>query len=192
MISLPHLLRHTLVGGFCLFLSAVSGAQAANSTEDIALGRQQDALYRLEIHDAVGNRLDLKHHPGKLLIINFWAYWCPHCLEEMAGFKKLQSDLGPDCVFVVLVSSPDDWVKDQAYAIQHKIPFPRYVWTRTDTTTQAAAFLGRVQGNAVAHPLPMTAIFLPTGKLLSGHIGALDWTNPKLENDLKDVVELNR
>lgn len=186
MISLPHLLRRILVGGICLFLSGVSAAQAAGSTDDITRERQQDALYHLEIRDAVGNRLDLKNHPGKLLVLNFWAYWCPHCLEEMDDFKKLQTDIGADRILVVLVSSPGNWNKDQAYASQHKISFPRFVFMKTDGQTEAAALLGKVQGNGVASSVPMTAIFLPNGKLLAGGAGEHRWASPDLERDLKE------
>src|ERR1700741_3922146 len=44
---------------------------------------------------------------GKIVVLNFWATWCPPCVEEMPSLVKLQSNL-KDRVVVLAVSVDED------------------------------------------------------------------------------------
>lgn len=39
-----------------------------------------------------GNWVDLQSYKGKVLLINFWATWCPPCRDEMPELIKLQEE----------------------------------------------------------------------------------------------------
>ncbi|MCS4538738.1 MAG: DUF3179 domain-containing protein [Thaumarchaeota archaeon] len=41
-----------------------------------------------------GEQLSLNDFRGKIVIVNFWASWCPFCVEEMPEFEKLNREMG--------------------------------------------------------------------------------------------------
>src|SRR5208337_4409864 len=57
----------------------------------------QDADRKVTLHDL----------RGKVVVLNFWATWCPPCVEEMPSLEKLQSNL-KDRVVVLAVSVDED------------------------------------------------------------------------------------
>jgi thiol-disulfide isomerase/thioredoxin len=48
---------------------------------------------------------DLESHRGKVVLINFWATFCPYCLEEMPHLQRIYTDLQHDEFVVIGVSS---------------------------------------------------------------------------------------
>lgn len=44
--------------------------------------------------DVTGQQRNVSEWKGKVLVINFWATWCPPCLEEIPHFIKLQEQYG--------------------------------------------------------------------------------------------------
>ena len=48
---------------------------------------------------------DLESHRGKVVLINFWATFCPYCLEEMPHLQRIYTDLQHDDFVVIGVSS---------------------------------------------------------------------------------------
>ncbi len=57
-----------------------------------------------------GDAFRLTEHRGKVVVLNFWATWCPPCREEIPDFVSLQQDLGDEglqFVGVALERTPD-------------------------------------------------------------------------------------
>ncbi|MCW8858789.1 MAG: TlpA family protein disulfide reductase [Deltaproteobacteria bacterium] len=44
------------------------------------------------LSDMQGNQVSLSQFKGKVVILNFWATWCPPCREEMPSMEKLYRD----------------------------------------------------------------------------------------------------
>lgn len=63
---------------------------------------------------------DLK---GKRVVLNFWATWCPPCLEEIPNFIKLRSVASPSNL-VILGISTDDPAPQKAFARRQGINYP--------------------------------------------------------------------
>ena len=55
--------------------------------------------------------VSLNQFQGKPVVLNFWATWCPPCIQEMPSLVQLQKQLG-DKVTILAVSEDDD---DNAY-----------------------------------------------------------------------------
>lgn len=62
-----------------------------------------------------GSKKLLSHFRGKVVLLHFWATWCPPCREELPGLLKLGRDLSKDGRLQVLAVSVDtnwDSVRD--------------------------------------------------------------------------------
>ncbi|BBN60587.1 TlpA disulfide reductase family protein [Hydrogenovibrio marinus] len=57
------------------------------------------------LRDLDGNKIDVKKdYKGKALLINFWATWCPHCVEEIPSMNRALSQLDANHFAMVSVS----------------------------------------------------------------------------------------
>jgi thiol-disulfide isomerase/thioredoxin len=64
--------------------------------------------------DKLGQPLNLGAFKGKVVLLNFWATWCPPCVAEMPALDKLQADLGGDGFQVVAISTDRQGIKVSA------------------------------------------------------------------------------
>lgn len=65
------------------------------------------------VQDSQGNKRSLSSYRGKVVLLNFWATWCPPCVEEVPSLEKLQQDLDSNDFIVLAMASAFDW-KDLA------------------------------------------------------------------------------
>jgi peroxiredoxin len=61
-----------------------------------------------ELADSQGKTWSLKSLRGRPVLLNFWATWCPPCVEEMPSMEALARRLG-DRAVVLAVSVDEDW-----------------------------------------------------------------------------------
>jgi len=64
--------------------------------------------------DKLGQPVMLDSFKGKVVLLNFWATWCPPCVAEMPSLDRLQSVLGGDDFAVVAVSTDRQGIKKSA------------------------------------------------------------------------------
>jgi thiol-disulfide isomerase/thioredoxin len=76
---------------YVLFISSVlfAGALYAREPETIPGKEQAPALHLPDLADKPVNLQDFK---GQVVLVNFWASWCPPCREEMPSLWKLQNE----------------------------------------------------------------------------------------------------
>jgi len=58
--------------------------------------------------DATGKKWSLRDLRGRPVFLNFWATWCPPCVEEMPSIEKLASHID-DRWTILTVSVDEDW-----------------------------------------------------------------------------------
>ena len=61
----------------------------------------------IALSDISGNMVALSDFKGKIVLVNFWASWCPPCKAELPGFQKVFMDV-EERGFVVLAIALDD------------------------------------------------------------------------------------
>jgi cytochrome c biogenesis protein CcmG/thiol:disulfide interchange protein DsbE len=59
------------------------------------------------LQDLQGNSLSLSYYKGKVLILNFWATWCPPCRREIPDFIEAYKDLKTKGLEILGVSVDD-------------------------------------------------------------------------------------
>lgn len=95
-------------------------------------GKPGDAAPAFTLADVNGNTVTLESLKGKVVLLNFWAIWCPSCREELPGLNTLQRKYA-DKGFTVLsicIESSDSIVVN--YLKKHPVAFPVLVDKKGD------------------------------------------------------------
>lgn len=114
-----------------------------------------------------GGQFRLSEHRGKVVLINFWATWCPPCREEMPSMQRLytrQRDRRFTMVAVALDSSP---TLVGPYLKQSGLTFPVGLDPRMD--------LAQAYG---VRALPASFIVDPRGTVVAMALGPRAWDGP--------------
>lgn len=154
-----------------LIAAVVVGAGAAGIWSGMARQPKLDAepaitverLHALNLADSQGVPMPFAAWRGKLLVVNFWATWCPPCREEMPGFSRIAGRLqGRNVQFVGISIDNADNVR--RYLQEAPIGYPLLIGGAD------AIQLSAELGNA-AQGMPFTAIFAPDGSLVARRLG---------------------
>ncbi|MCH2598143.1 MAG: TlpA family protein disulfide reductase [Pirellulales bacterium] len=73
-----------------------------------------------------GDVVDLKDYKGSVVVVNFWATYCPYCLEDIEHLKELNEELRHDDFQIVGVSSDLREELDAFFTQKPDLPWPTY------------------------------------------------------------------
>ncbi len=84
------------------------------------------ANLNLTFKDIQGKSVTLSDYKGKVILLDFWATWCPPCRKEIPGFIELYNTYKSRGLVVVGVSmdDADDIADVKRYAAQIKMNYP--------------------------------------------------------------------
>lgn len=120
------------------------------------------------LSDAAGAEVNLTAFQGQVLVLNYWATWCPPCLEEMPALAELQRRYqGRLRVIPVSVDSEGDRAKSQrelARLSGNSLPFLIDI-------TRGVLFDSQVGG------MPTTIIYDAEGREIARLAGGADWAS---------------
>lgn len=71
-----------------------------------------------------GSRLNLEQLRGKVVLVNFWATWCPYCRHEMPAMESFYQDYQARGFEIVALSQDDDLGKVAAFIGKEGYRFP--------------------------------------------------------------------
>ena len=109
-----------LVGLACVCAVA---APAARADEGRFVPWKDVKTPPLALRDLAGRQHALADYRGKVVLVNFWATWCPPCRKEMPDLATLHSEFGPRGL-VILAISDEELAKVEPFVKQHSYPFP--------------------------------------------------------------------
>jgi thiol-disulfide isomerase/thioredoxin len=66
----------------------------------------------LALKDLRGRNLRLSDYKGKVVLLNFWATWCPPCRAEMPDLIKIQREYGGKGLQVIGITYPPEEIKE--------------------------------------------------------------------------------
>jgi len=116
---------------------------------------------------------DLK---GKVVVLNFWATWCPPCVEEMPSLVQMQSRLHDNGVTVLAVSVDVDENAYKKFLKDHDVD----LLSVRDPNQKANSVYGTFK-------FPETYIIDRQGVVRRKFIGAVNWTQPEIVSYLSKM-----
>jgi len=121
--------------------------------------------------------LSLAEFRGQVVVLNFWATWCPPCVMETPSLEQFAAEMKPDGVTVIGVSVDQDGQALDQFVQQYHLTYP----------------VARDPNRALAHrygtfKFPETYIIGRDGHVAEKIIGATDWADPRMVDFVKSLA----
>lgn len=124
-----------------------------------------------------GRTVSAGNFGGKLLVLNFWATWCPPCINEIPSLDQFQKLFASSGVVVLGVSVDKDEQVYKRFLSRAKVSF----MTARDPGNKINAEYGTFK-------FPETYLINSDGKVVMKVINETDWTDPKMLDYVKSLL----
>jgi len=126
--------------------------------------------------DSDGAKLDLAAYDGKVVLVDFWATWCPPCLQEMPNLKQVYQELSDKGFSILSINMDKDGVRLQQFLKDQRFPWPTYRPANGDTKLLTEQF-----GITL---FPHTMLMNQHRKIVSLHVHG-----PSLKTQVLDLLQ---
>ncbi len=128
--------------------------------------------------DMKGKRHRLSEQRGKVVMVNFWATWCPPCRYEMPSMQRAWEKLKDEnfVMYAINVGEDEDTIFGFTFSTGVELKFPILLDKKGEVIKEWPV-LG----------LPTTFIIDTEGRIAYRAIGGREWDDPKL---LKEIQKL--
>ena len=170
------LIRHLLLALFLVVLwpaglAAVESDRLKKQGFLVQQGLVESPGFSTE--DAAGNRVDFASFRGKLVLLNFWATWCPPCRLEMPSMERLYGEFRDKGLEGVAVNFMESGEQVRAFAEEQKLTYPMLL----DKEAEIAGRYGVMR-------LPVSVLIGREGEVIAKAIGFKDW----YKDDIRELV----
>ena len=134
--------------------------------------------YPLDLIDVRGIRHKKDSYKGKVTVVNFWATWCPPCVEEIPSLNHLRELMKDEKFELISVNYGEDKQTVQGFMQKVHVDFPVLL----DPDGKQSA-----KWNVLV--FPSTFVIGPNGKIQYGINAAIHWDNEAIVKKLKSLVK---
>jgi thiol-disulfide isomerase/thioredoxin len=136
------------------------------------------AAPELPIYDRSGKKIDLTREKGRLIIVHFWATWCPPCVEEIPALSRFWDRYrGRSDIALYSVSVDKDWKTIDDFSKKNPNDLPVY----RDPNAKTAQRFGTTQ-------YPETYIVNPNGRVIYRVQGGVEWTDGSVQQRIEQML----
>lgn len=158
----------------CVLIFALLVPVGAFGVESLVGSRAPEFVLR----DMDGKYVSITALRGKLVVLNFWATWCPPCRKELPGLDRLHGDYLGQGLVVVAVST--DSTERGIRKFLDENPFRLRVVHDRD---------GKISQLYGVFSLPTTFIIDRRGIVISHIIGEQDWSSSQMRSRIETLLE---
>ena len=127
--------------------------------------------FPIEIAGKPGHLTDFK---GKVVVLNFWATWCPPCVEETPALNHLQKYIEARKGVIVGVAADEDPAAYDKFLREQGVVFPTY---RDPLTRDNHSPIAQSYGTSM---YPETYVIDRNGKIARKFVGYQQWDSPEM------------
>ncbi len=124
--------------------------------------------YEWSLKSLSGGDLNFSELNGKVIIVNFWATWCPPCIAEMPSFQSLYDHYKQNNEVFFLFVTTDNRSKVEAFMQKKGYDLPVYYP------------LSQVPIELSNNSIPTTFIIDKQGYIVVDKVGAVDWDSERI------------
>ena len=161
--------------GFALqrYLATDTASVSAPETASPVIGKIRPEFAMMDIE---GNVRNIKDWDGQVVLLNFWATWCPPCRKEMPSMQRVWEQAKDENIVMLAVNVGEDEETVFAFLGQAPVEFPLLLDQDSKVTTSWP-----VKG------LPTTYVVDPEGRLAYRAIGGREWDDPGLLDSIRQL-----
>ena len=173
---MPRAGRETVVYGLALALAAVMvyRVQGYLRVYDVQAG---DRAPQFLLEDEQGIGVGLDDYRGKVVLLNFWATWCPPCVQEMPSLNDTYERYRGDGFVVLGVSVDEDERQYEEFLRRSGVTFP----TVRDPERGVSTRYGTMK-------YPESFLISRDGRVLRKYVGPEEWRRPEIDNYIRSVL----
>ena len=161
----PRTVKYLLAG--VVVLAAALFWVVTDAFTERVVEKGQTAPY-FKITTDSGRTVTPRDFGGKLLVLNFWATWCPPCVAETPSLNEMARQLKSQGVVVVGVSIDKNPAAYRAFTERMRIGFE----TMRDPEARISSSFGTFK-------FPETYLITPDGRVVDKVISDQDWMSPE-------------
>jgi thiol-disulfide isomerase/thioredoxin len=125
--------------------------------------------------DMDGNTYTLEDFDGEVILLNFWATWCPPCRAEMPSLQNLYDDYGNKIKMILITSEEEQVVAD--YLNEYNYQLPVYFHR------------GGIAPSFQVRSIPTTYLISKQGNILTEKTGAANWNSASFKEQLDELID---
>ncbi len=134
-----------------------------------------DSAPDFKVRTDTGQTVSVDKFGGKVLVLNFWASWCPPCVQETPSLSKFAADYSKKGVVVLALSVDQDEKAYRKFLERFK---PAFLTARDrEVHEQYGTFI-----------YPETYIIDARGKVVKKIAEGADWNNPELTRYIDSLL----
>ena len=122
----------------------------------------------VQLNDIFGVKHNLKDYKGKVVLVNFWASWCPPCVHEMPSMARLKTHFKKADFEILAANLGEDPDEVKTFLTEHPVNFPVLLDKGTLTAKQWKVFA-----------YPSSYLIDKTGKIRFALFGGTEWDDPE-------------
>ena len=130
------------------------------------------------LYSTQNQQIKLSDFKGKMVVLNFWGYWCEPCRDEMPALQSVYEKYKEKGLVILGIHMRQEAVPVNQFVNQYQVTFPILY----DTPDKLTALDYHVD------PLPSTVIIAPDGTVLEQHVGQIQavWLEERVKTILVD------
>ena len=132
-----------------------------------------------QLEDMDGEKYSLQSYRGKVVILNFWATWCPPCRREIPSMEALHQAFRDEAFAILAIN---EWeTEDHVFAFMGQLPVEPGFPILLDLDSAVATSFG-VKG------LPTTLLLDPQGRIVYRAVGGRDFDHPEVKKTIRALL----
>jgi thiol-disulfide isomerase/thioredoxin len=130
--------------------------------------------YHWQLQGETGEIFNFNEAKGKVVVINFWATWCPPCIAEMPSLEKLYNSYNGEVVFLFVSDEKQEVISK--FKQKHNYEF--------EVHSALTAFPKEFDVTSI----PRTFVIDKNGNIVIDKTGAANWYSDKVIATLEDLL----
>jgi len=129
-----------------------------------------------------GRTISLSSLRGKVVLVNFWATWCPPCREEMPSMEEMYRNYAPGGLEILAINVEEDGPE----------VLPDFLKENPHTFPVLMDVEAKAQNSYGVFQFPETFVVDRNGIIIDKVIGYIDWTAPPVLTEMNRLLRVKQ